>query len=255
MIKTTNLVKAYNGKNVVGDLNLTIENGEVYGLLGPNGAGKSTTILMLLGLIQPTSGECTINGLEVLKNPIKVKEQIGYMPEDVGFYPNLTARENLDYFGKLYGMDPVYRKKRIDELLELVGLSDTKSRIGGYSKGMRQRLGIAKALLNDPPIIILDEPTANLDPKGVSEYRAIIREITGPDRTILIASHILSEVSRVCTKLGVLRQGKLKTEGTWYELTHNPNAIGLTRVLITIETRDPIDEISHPDIISIEYSD
>jgi len=155
MIRCEHLTKVYNGVAAVDDLNLAIPAGEIFGLLGPNGAGKSTTILMLIGLIEPTSGACFIDGIEVAKNPIEVKHRIGYMPEDVGFYATLTAEENLDYSAKLYGMDAAVRRKRIPDLLSLVGLDGVEKVVGGYSKGMRQRLGLAKALINEPKVIIL----------------------------------------------------------------------------------------------------
>ncbi len=178
LIEFRDLVKTYNGVNAVDGLSLTINDGEIYGLLGPNGAGKSTTIPMLCGLIQPDSGECLINGVEVSKNPIEVKRNIGYMPEDVGFYQNMSAAQNLDFFARLFGITADERGARIDSLLELVGLGGVEKKVGGFSKGMRQRLGIAKTLINDPDVIILDEPTANLDPQGVADYRRIIRQIS-----------------------------------------------------------------------------
>lgn len=254
MITFDHLSKEYNGVCAVNDLNLEIADGEIFGLLGPNGAGKSTTILMLTGLIEPTAGRCLIDGVEVAKNPIEVKRRIGYMPEDVGFYTNLTASENLDYFGRLYGFDASTRKSRIDELLSLVNLDGVGKLVGGYSKGMRQRLGIAKALLNDPAVIILDEPTANLDPQGVADYRRIIREMAAEGKTVLVSSHILSEVSMVCTSIGVLSEGRLVAQGTWKELTQAFDGNQLEQVKIVVETRNSMPEFSHPDLITAEYA-
>jgi len=133
---------------------------------------------MLCGLIQPDSGECLINGVEVSRNPVEVKKNIGYMPEDVGFYQNMSAGQNLDFFARLYGIPAYKRQGRIESLLELVGLGGVDKRVGGFSKGMRQRPGIAKTLINDPDVILLDEPTANLDPQGVADYRKVIRQIS-----------------------------------------------------------------------------
>ncbi|MBP2134141.1 ABC-2 type transport system ATP-binding protein [Methanomicrobium sp. W14] len=253
MIDIKNLVKEYNGVRAVDNLCLNIDKGEIYGLLGPNGAGKSTTILMLTGLIQPTSGECLIDGTEVSKNPIEVKKKIGYMPEDVGFYSNLDAYENLHFFGRLYSIPEKELKDKIEGLLKQVGLNGVKKPVGGYSKGMRQRLGIAKAQLNDPSVIILDEPTANLDPKGVADYRKIIRNVAKEERTVLVSSHILSEISKVSTKIGILQKGRLVREGTWEELSSGQESLKLSEIRINIETTTPMPEISHSEIISAEY--
>jgi ABC-2 type transport system ATP-binding protein len=240
--------------NAVDNLSLVIQSGEIYGLLGPNGAGKSTTILMLCGLIQPTSGECLIDGVEVSKHPIEVKKRIGYMPEDVGFYANLTAEQNLDFFGRLYGIPAETRKERIESLLTLVGLAGVEKKVGGFSKGMRQRLGIAKTLINDPDIIILDEPTANLDPQGVADYRKIIREISESGKTVLVSSHILSEVSKVCTRIGIMNQGRIIHEGQWVNFTDSIHRLNLPEMRINVETVAPMPQFTTAGIISAEYS-
>jgi ABC-2 type transport system ATP-binding protein len=253
MIRCEHLTKVYNDVPAVDDLCLDIPEGEIFGLLGPNGAGKSTTILMVIGLIEPTSGACYIDGTEVATNPIEVKKKIGYMPEDVGFYATLTAEENLDYSAKLYGMDGATRRKRIPDLLSLVGLDGVTKVVGGYSKGMRQRLGIAKALINEPKAVILDEPTANLDPQGVADYRRIIREVAENGTTVLVSSHILSEVSRVCTSAGILAHGKLVASGRWEDLARAGGNGG--HVIIRVETKAPMPEFSHPSLISAEYAD
>ena len=254
MIRFDHLSKEYNGVLAVNDLTAEIPDGEIFGLLGPNGAGKSTTILMLVGLIQPSAGRCLVDGIDVAKDPIAVKQRIGYMPEDVGFYPNLTAEENLTYFAKLYGMEPQVRKKRIDDLLALVCLDGVTKMVGGYSKGMRQRLGLAKALLNDPSIIILDEPTANLDPQGVLDYRRIILGVASEGKTVVVSSHILAEVSRVSTSVGILSAGKLIATGSWKELAEDLAARSAGRVTIVVETQDPMPDLGHPEIVSATYS-
>ncbi|WOF17010.1 ABC transporter ATP-binding protein [Methanoplanus sp. FWC-SCC4] len=253
MIEFRHLVKEYNGVRAVDDLCLTIGDGEIYGLLGPNGAGKSTTILMLIGLIQPTSGECLVNGVEVSKNPIEVKKQIGYMPEDVGFYTNLDAWQNLEYSASFYGLSGEEADERIEYLLGLVGLKGVTKKVGGYSKGMRQRLGVAKALINNPSVVVLDEPTANLDPQGVSDYRSILRDVAKEGKTILVSSHILAEVSKVSTKIGILQRGRLIREGTWEELANAIGDLNLPEIRINIETRSKMPEFSHPDIVSADY--
>ncbi|MEA1993240.1 MAG: ABC transporter ATP-binding protein, partial [Euryarchaeota archaeon] len=156
MIETKKLTKVYDGNRAVDDLDLTIEKGDTFGFLGPNGAGKSTTIFMLAGMIEPTSGEAFINGKSVTQNPLKVKECIGVLPDNVGFYGHLTAAQNLEYYIGFYKMSKSESEQRIAELLEFVGLADVEKTIAGYSKGMKQRLGMAQALLNDPDILFLD---------------------------------------------------------------------------------------------------
>jgi ABC-2 type transport system ATP-binding protein len=248
------LSKVYDGIPAVSDLNAEIPSGEVFGLLGPNGAGKSTTILMLTGLIEPTAGCCRINGTEVATNPIAVKQRIGYMPEDVGFYPMLTAEENLVYFARLFRMDAKQYNRRIADLLSLVGLDGVTKKVGGYSKGMRQRLGLANALLNNPEVIILDEPTANLDPQGVADYRRIIAGVAQEGKTVFVSSHILSEVSRVCTSIGLLSKGRLIAMGRWEDLSRQLQAGNNSRMTVVVEARDPLPEFTHPDLISVTYS-
>jgi len=252
MIQLEHLTKEYNSVRAVDDLNLEIPDGEIFGLLGPNGAGKSTTILMLVGLIGPSAGRCLVNGLDVARAPIKVKQQIGYMPEDVGFYATLSADENLAYFGRLYGMDPRTIVRKTDELLTLVGLDGVNKDVGGYSKGMRQRLGLAKALLNDPAVIILDEPTANLDPQGVADYRKIITDIAREGKTVVVSSHILEEVSRVSTSVGILSAGKLVAKGSWQDLARELSIRAGSHITIRVETPDEMPVFDHPDLVSID---
>jgi len=251
MILCDHLTKVYNGVAAVDDLCLEIPAGEIFGLLGPNGAGKSTTILMLVGLIQPTSGACSIDGTEVATHPIEVKGKIGYMPEDVGFYPDRTAKENLDYAARFYGLKEAERKRQVGDLLALVGLDGVGTKVGGYSKGMRQRLGLARALVNDPAVVILDEPTANLDPRGVLDYRRIVKGLADRGTTVLVSSHILSEVSKVCTSVGILARGKLITSGDREMLSR---AAVQDRVTIDVDTVTPMPRLTNPEILSAEFS-
>ncbi len=233
MIKTENLTMVYNGNKAVDGLNLEIAGGDIFGFLGPNGAGKSTTILMLMGMIEPTDGKCIINDIEVARNPLKVREIIGYLPEDVGFYGNMTAEQNLaslyfhaNYFARFYAMDVNEMKKRIEELLELVQLDGVSQKVGEYSRGMTQRLGLAKALFNDPKVLFLDEPTANLDPEGVLLYREMIKQLSDEGKTIFVSSHILSEVSKVCKTIGIISKGKLIGNGALEELKNELGCVG-----------------------------
>ncbi|MCW3137864.1 MAG: ABC transporter ATP-binding protein [Methanophagales archaeon] len=253
-IKTENLTKVYNGNKAVDGLNLEIAEGDIFGFLGPNGAGKSTTILMLVGMIEPTEGKCFINDIEVARNPLEIKKIIGYLPEDVGFYGNMTAEQNLDYFARFYAMDARERKKRIEELLELVQLAGVSQKVGGYSRGMNQRLGLAQALLNDPEVLFLDEPTANLDPEGVFQYRELVKQLSDEGKTIFISSHILSEVSKVCKTIGIISKGKLIAYGTFEELKKELRHL-TENLRIIVETVEPLPEIEHEDIISAEYNE
>lgn len=249
MIEMGHLTKRYNGVAAVDALSLTVEEGEIVALLGPNGAGKSTTILMATGLIEPDEGEIRIAGHDMRSDPHRAKAGIGYMPEDVGFYPQLTAWENLDFFGRLYEMEDGRRKKRINELLGVVGLDGVSTLVGGYSKGMRQRLGLAKALLNEPPVIILDEPTANLDPIGVADYRRIIRQAAADGAAVLVSSHILSEVNVISSRIALLSRGRLVADGTWEDITRHGS-----EVTIRVEGRTPLPEVADPSVLSISYS-
>lgn len=260
MIQTKNLTKEYNGKNAVSNLNMEVGDGEVFGFLGPNGAGKSTTILMLTGMIEPTLGSCTIEGVNVALNPLKGKEILGYLPEDVGFYKNLTGYENLDYLGKFYPLSNSEREERIEILLKSVRLNDVPQKVGEYSRGMNQRLGLALALLNDPKVVILDEPTANLDPEGVLRYREIIKELEKEGKTVLICSHVLSEVRAVCTTLGIISQGTLVARGSVEEVEDELILQSNTPQKIIIRSINPevysfIESISNPEILGIERLD
>ncbi|MEA1993178.1 MAG: ABC transporter ATP-binding protein [Euryarchaeota archaeon] len=251
MIRTEGLTKVYDGNTAVDSLDLSIEKGDIFGFLGPNGAGKSTTIFMLAGLIEPTVGKAYIRDIEIAKNPMEIKEMIGLLPENVGFYENLTAEQNLDYFGRFYGMSAEKRAERVNELLKLVDLGDVEQKLGGYSKGMRQRLGIAQALLNDPDIIFLDEPTGGLDPEGTHEFRGIIKKLEKEEKTIFFSSHILSEVKQVCKTIGIISKGRLIAQGTPRETQRELKKGDTYR--IAVETIGKIPDLPHGEIVAIEY--
>lgn len=215
MIKTENLTKNYDDVTAVNSLNLEIFEGEIFGLLGPNGAGKTTTILMLLGLTEPSEGVATINGYNTTKESIHIKKMVGYLPDHVGFYEDMTARENLRFTGRLNNLSDNEIETRIDTLLERVKLSDVSDRkVGTYSKGMRQRLGIADTLMKDPKVIILDEPTIGLDPAGINEMLDLIANLARKDRrTVLISSHQLYQIQKICDRVGIFVKGKLLAVG------------------------------------------
>lgn len=214
MIEIKNLTKMYGNFKALDGLSLTVEENEVFGYLGPNGAGKTTTINLMMGMLQPTSGSIRIANIDVERDPLKVKKICGYLPENVGFYDHLTARQNLLYFSEFYGFGRQEALKIIDDLLELVGIPDAADRkVGEFSKGMKQRLGLAQALLNDPKIVFLDEPTSGLDPQGAADFREIIRRLKKEGKTIFFSSHILSEVKEVCETVGIINKGKLVAKG------------------------------------------
>lgn len=211
IIKTTNLTKIYGKQKSVDNLNITVNQGEIYGFIGRNGAGKTTTIRMLLGLIKPTSGKIEIFGEDLFRNQKEILRRIGSIVEVPGFYENLTARENLLINAKIIG---VHKKNAIGEALEIVGLqNETKKLVGKYSLGMKQRLGIARALLHYPELLILDEPTNGLDPIGIKEMRKLIKSLAQERNiTILISSHILAEVEQLVDHMGIIHEGKLLEE-------------------------------------------
>lgn len=219
VIEAKDLVKRYGKFTAVDKLNLTVKEGEVYGLLGPNGSGKTTTILMLLGLTEPTSGSVRVVSFDPSREPLEVKRRVGYLPDSVGFYDELSARENLRYSASLMGLSAGEAKTRIDEVLVRMRLDDVATkRVSAFSRGMRQRLGLADVLLKKPSVAILDEPTASLDPQSAHEFLDLIRELKNEGMTVLLSSHLLHQVQVVCDRVGLFRTGKLELEGTVREL-------------------------------------
>ncbi len=241
VIELSGLTKKYGNKTAVDHLDLTIHKGEVFGLLGPNGAGKTTTILMLLGLTEPTGGKAEILGMDCTRNPLDVKSVVGYLPDNVGFYSDMTGRQNLRFTARLNGMAGKEAEDRIDELLERVGMTESADqRTGTYSKGMRQRLGIADVLIKDPQIIIMDEPTLGIDPEGMRELLDLIRELSVKDgRTLLISSHQLHQIQQVCDRVGIFVEGKLVASGTLSQLEEQIRKDG--NYLLELEAR-PCDD-------------
>ncbi len=215
VILARDLTKKYHSFVAVDHLNLEVQRGEVFGLLGPNGAGKTTTILMILGLTEPTEGSVRVLGLDPARQPLSVKSQVGYMPDQVGFYDELTAYENLAYVARLNGIPGSQIDQRIKQALERVGLEEVDSkRVGIFSRGMRQRLGLADVLIKQPKLIIMDEPTSGLDPEASREFLEMIHGLKEEGITILLASHLLHQVQAVCDRVGLFYQGKMVLEGT-----------------------------------------
>ena len=220
LVEARGLTKRYGDFVAVDTLSFHVDRGEIYGLLGPNGAGKTTTILMLLGLSEPSSGEARVLGLDPARDPLEVKRWVGYMPDSVGFYGRLSGRENLEYTARLSGIADDVGAQRIEDLLTQVRLTDAADQPADtYSRGMLQRLGVADALVKDPSVLILDEPTASIDPAGVADLLDLIRGLVA-DRglAVLLSSHLLAQVEQLCDRVGIFSRGHLIAEGTVAEL-------------------------------------
>jgi ABC-2 type transport system ATP-binding protein len=219
VIEAHNLTKRYNGTTVVNGISFSVAQGEIFGLLGPNGAGKTTTILMMLGLTEISDGQIRVLGHDPVREPLAVKRRVGYLPDQVGFYDNLTAAENLRYTARLMGLNRAEREHKIKEALGHVGLADvTDKRVATFSRGMRQRLGLAEILMKDSQIAILDEPTSGLDPQATLELLAIIRALKDRGVSVLLSSHLLERVQSVCDRVALFNQGNIALIGTVQEL-------------------------------------
>jgi ABC-2 type transport system ATP-binding protein len=219
VIEAQNLTKRYDGVPVVKGISFSVAQGEIFGLLGPNGAGKTTTILMMLGLTEVSDGQVRVLGYDPVREPLQVKRRVGYLPDAVGFYDNLTAIENLRYTGRLIGLSAKECEEKIAAALDHVGLHDvTDRRVATFSRGMRQRLGIAEILLKDAQIAILDEPTSGLDPQATIELLEIIRNLKQRKVSVLLSSHLLDRVQSVCDRVALFSQGNIVLMGTVDEL-------------------------------------
>src|SRR3954470_10317374 len=231
----------------VDNVNFEVRRGEVFGLLGPNGSGKSTTVKMLLGLLYPTKGHIEVFG----KSPrhVKTKSMIGYLPEESYLYRYLDSDETLNFFGNLFSIPGEQRDKRAEQLLEMVGLSKARRRqVGEFSKGMQRRIGLAQALINDPDLVILDEPTAGLDPLGCREVKDLILALAKRGKTVILSSHLLSDVEDVCDRVVIYYGGKIQAMGTLKELLATPDAVRITTPTLSRETMEKVLEIIRKDV-------
>jgi ABC-2 type transport system ATP-binding protein len=235
IIETEGLTKIYGHQTAVDNLTFQIFEGEVFGFLGPNGAGKTTTLLMFLGLTEPTSGKVQVIGFDPTREPFRVKEKVGYLPENVGFYDDMDARQNLQFIARLNRIPDKISATRIEESLKIVGLSEeAKKRVGIYSKGMRQRLGIAEVLIKEPKLIFLDEPTIGLDPDGTNRMLDLIHSLSrDKNMTIFLSSHLLDQVQRVCDRVGIMIKGDLVALGPIEELAKKK--LGVDKEAYTLE--------------------
>ncbi|XOV72499.1 MAG: ABC transporter ATP-binding protein [Verrucomicrobiota bacterium] len=237
----------------VNNVDFEVRRGEVFGLLGPNGSGKSTTIKMLLGLLYPTKGHIEVFGHS--PRHVATKSRIGYLPEESYLYRYLDSKETLDFFGNLFNLNSVERRKRAEQLIEMVGLNNARSRqVGEFSKGMQRRIGLAQALINDPDLVILDEPTAGLDPIGCREIKDLIVALAKRGKTVILSSHLLSDVEDVCDRVVIYYGGKIQAKGTLQELLTEPDVTRITSPVLKRETMDKILDIIRSEIKSDDVS-
>lgn len=235
IIETEGLTKVYGSQTAVNQLTFQIREGEVFGFLGPNGAGKTTTLLMFLGLTEPTSGKVRVCGFDPARDPLGVKERVGYLPENVGFYEDMDARQNLRFVARLNRIPDDVSLERIEELLNVVGLlEEAEKKVGIYSKGMRQRLGIAEVLVKEPKVIFLDEPTIGLDPDGTNRMLDLIHSLSREKNiTVFLSSHLLDQVQRICDRVGIMIKGELVAIGPIQEL--GQKKLGIDKGHYTLE--------------------
>lgn len=228
IIETVSLTKTYSHHTAVDGLSFRVKEGEIFGFLGPNGAGKTTTLLMLLGLSRPSGGYSRVCGLDPLRRAREVKRLVGYLPENVGFYGDLTAVESLEYVATLNGIERDEAHAKTHELLELIGLSqEAKKQVGKFSRGMKQRLGIAEVLIKDPTVLFLDEPTIGLDPDGALRLIDLIQSLNRDGKmTVLLSSHNLYQVQKICHRVGIMIEGKMVAEGSVQTLAKEKFGVG-----------------------------
>ena len=253
MIEVKNITKKYGSFTAVDNISFKIEEGEIIGLLGPNGAGKSTTMNMITGYIEPTEGEISIEGYDISKKSKKAKAQIGYMPEGVPLYSDLTVKEFVTYMAELKKVDRKTRKEKVEKIIEQTGLKEVEKKLTrNLSRGYKQRVSMAGALVGEPKILILDEPTVGLDPKQITEIRALIKEL-GKTHTIILSSHILSEVSQICNKVIIINKGKIVAIDTPENLEKKVSTNNATYVTVE-DTENKIEIIKEkiPEIKNIK---
>ena len=235
MIEIKNVTKKYGNFTAVDDISFEVKDGEILGLLGQNGAGKSTTMNMITGFIEPTKGSIIVNGYDISKKPISAKKQIGYMPENAPYYSELTTKEMLKYISELKKVEKNKRKDEVKRVIEKVGLADVENKlIKNLSKGYKQRVSLASALIGNPDILILDEPTVGLDPKQIQEIRNTIKEL-GKEHTVILSSHILSEISQICSRVVIINKGKIIAVDTPENLENKTNSKNI--LYLTVEDK------------------
>ncbi len=256
MINISSLTKCFGKMRALDNLNLDIERGELLGLIGPNGAGKTTAIRIISCILKPDQGEVKVGGYDVLKNPLEIKGMIGYLPEEPNLYERFTAYDLLKYFGELYGVPSDYLDDRIEELLELVDMkSRARHQINTFSKGLRQRIGIARALIHDPEIIIFDEPTMGLDPATSLVIRDFIKSLKG-DKTIILCTHYMDEADALCDRVAILNNGRILDLGTPKELKSKIEGDVILKVILNDKSRLNLTNfLNRPEIKNMSWKD
>ena len=255
MITVSSLTKTYGPKIAISDVTFDVKPGEILGFLGPNGAGKTTTMRILCGYLPATSGSATVAGYDIFQDSLQVRRRIGYVPEGVPSYPEMTVQSYLNFMAQIHGVSRVTRKDRVNQVMKLCHVDDVKNtQVGKISKGYRQRVGIAQALVHDPPVLILDEPTVGLDPKQITDTRQLIKSLGGT-HTILLSTHILPEVSMICNRVVIISGGRVVAEDTPENLTRRLH--GAER--INLEVRGPVEDIRAairrlPNVLNVEAS-
>lgn len=240
MLEIKNLVKRYNKFIAVNNLNLSIEDKSLFGFIGPNGAGKTTTMKIIVGLLKATSGSVIINDIDVLANPNKLKEKVGYVPDFFGVYDNLKVDEYMDFYAGTYYIPYKDRKQIIDNLLDIVNLTDKKdSYVDLLSRGMKQRLCLARSLIHNPEILVLDEPASGLDPRARVDIKEVLKQLREMGKTIMISSHILSELSEMCTSIGIIDKGQIIVSGTVNDIMKKLTC----QKIVSIKLLDKIDNL------------
>ena len=256
MIETIDLKKRYGDFEALNCLNLSIEEGDIFGFIGPNGAGKTTTIRILSTLLEPTSGEARINGINVMKHPYEIKKMVGYMPDSFGVYDGMRLREYLDFFGAAYRIPAKKRRGIIDDVLMLTDLtSKADDYVSAFSRGMKQRCCLAKTLIHDPKVLLLDEPASGLDPRARIEIKELLKTLRDMGKTILISSHILSELGDMCNTIAIIERGELLANGNFKEILGGLSQTREIR-LVVLEGGDQAANLiaAKPGIINVDRS-
>ena len=255
MIIAEDLTKVYGQRTALDHVSFEVPEGEIFGFVGPNGAGKTTTLRILAALLEPTSGHASIDGTDVAQNPARVHTRIGYMPDFFGVYDQLTVAEYLDFYAACYRQPKQRRTKIVGELLELIGLTDRRGQlVDTLSRGLKQRLCLARALVHDPVVLLLDEPASGLDPRARVEMREILKELRGMGKTIIISSHILPELTELCTMIGIIDHGRMRATGSVQDVIRGLSAGRRLRINVVgarepaIAILEPLESVRHVEI-------
>jgi len=255
VISAEDLSKVYGQRTALDHVSFEVPEGEIFGFVGPNGAGKTTTLRILAALLEPTSGHASIDGTDVAQNPARVHTRIGYMPDFFGVYDQLTVAEYLDFYAACYRQPKQRRTKIVGELLELIGLTDRRGQlVDTLSRGLKQRLCLARALVHDPVVLLLDEPASGLDPRARVEMREILKELRGMGKTIIISSHILPELTELCTMIGIIDHGRMRATGSVQDVIRGLSAGRRLRINVVgarepaIAILEPLESVRHVEI-------